>query len=131
MKKILCMTAFLLLSVVYGQEIGEKAYKEVRAGDSEVSRRLCCTGSTEIDVKENIIHLKDANSGEWWYKYDSKGNMIYEKDSNGRECWYEYDENEHYIYDKYLSNGDLDEIFYEYTYHKNGTVKKRVEWKPF
>ena len=131
MKKILCMTAFLLLSVVYGQEIGEKAYKEVRAGGSEVSRWLCCTGITEFDAKENIIHSKYVNSGEQWYKYNDKGNKIYEKDSDGKECLYEYDENGHYIYDKYLSNGDLDEIFYEYTYHKNGTVKKRVEWKPF
>lgn len=100
MKKILCMTAFVIMSVVYGQEIGEKAYKEVRTGGSEVSRWLCYTGSTEIDAKENIIHSKYVNSGEWWYKYDSKGNMIYEKDGNGRECWYEYDENEHYIYDR-------------------------------
>ena len=66
MKKILCMTAFLLLSVVYGQEIGEKAYKEVRAGGSESSRWLCCTRITEFDAKENIIHLKAANSGVWW-----------------------------------------------------------------
>lgn len=66
MKKILCMTAFVIMSVVYGQEIGEKAYKEVRAGGSEVSRWLCCTKITEFDAKENIIHLKAANSGVWW-----------------------------------------------------------------
>jgi len=62
MKKILCMTAFLLLSVVYGQEIGEKSYKEVRTGGFEVARWLCCTGITEIDAKENIIHSKYVNS---------------------------------------------------------------------
>ena len=54
MKKILCMTAFLLLSVVYGQEIGEKAYKEVRAGGSESSRWLCCTGITENLIPKKI-----------------------------------------------------------------------------
>ncbi len=86
---------------------------------------------TAYDNNGNLIHYKNNSGYEVWNKYDDKGNKIYEKDSDGLESWYEYDENGHYIYDKYLSNGDLDEIFYEYTYHKNGTVKKKVEWKPF
>jgi len=37
----------------------------------------------KYDENGNLIHYKDSNGFEVWYKYDENGNLIHFKNSNG------------------------------------------------
>ena len=132
MKKrtLIFAAAFIFLASLpaVAQELGEKIYKEVTVEGEQLYKWVKYYSITEYDSKGNQIHYKDSNGDEVWWEYDSKGNQIHSKYSDGDEWWYEYDSKGNEIHSKY---SDGDERWYEYTFHPNGNVKTKKEYKTF
>ena len=153
MKKrtLIFAAAFIFLASLHAaaQELGEKIYKEVTVEGEQLYKWVKYYSITEYDSNGKEIHYKNSNGDEEWWEYDSKGNQIHYKSSNGYEVWQEYDSDGNQIHCKnsdgyewwyeYDSKGneihskysDGDERWYEYTFHPNGNVKTKKEYKTF
>ena len=98
---------FILATLAFSAEVGERIYKEVTANGKMLSKLVVVYSITEYDKNGNLIHFKNSLGGEEWREYDSNGNLIHYKDSNGYEEWAEY------------------------TYWKNGKVKIKIVYCTF
>ena len=147
MKRFTFLAVFFILgTLAFSAEVGEKTYKEVTVNGKPLSKWVEVYSISEYDNNGNLIHFKssdfvecwkeyDSNgnlihskysySWEEWSEYDSNGNLIHYKDSNGDEKWYEYDSNGNKIHYK---DNDGEEYWHEYTYWKNGKVKTKTEY---
>ena len=126
MKRFTFLAVFFILgALAFSAEVGEKTYKEVIVNGKTRSKWVEVLSISEYDNNENLIHFKDSNGSEVWYKYDSNGNLIHSQNSHGLEKWYEYDSNGNQIHYK---DNDGEEYWHEYTYWKNGKVKTKTEY---
>ena len=126
MKRFTFLAVFFILSTLaFSAEVGEKTYKEVTVNGKTLSKWVEVLSISEYDNNGNLIHSKDSNGSEGWYKYDSNGNLIHSQNSHGLEKWYEYDSNGNQIHYK---DNDGEEYWHEYTYWKNGKVKTKTEY---
>ena len=126
MKRFTFLAVFFILgTLAFSAEVGEKTYKEVTVNGKTLSKWVEVLSISEYDNNGNLIHSKDIYSKEEWNEYDNNGNLIHSKYSNGREVWYEYDSNGNEIHYK---NSDGKEEWHEYTYWKNGKVKTKTEY---
>ena len=105
MKRFIFSVVFFILgTLAFSAEVGEKTYKEVTVNGKTLSKWVEVLSISEYDNNENLIHFKDSDGYEYWKEYDSNGNQIHYKDSSGEEYWHEY------------------------TYWKNGKVKTKTEY---
>ena len=102
MKRFTFLAVFFILSTLaFSAEVGEKTYKEVTVNGKTLSKWVEVLSISEYDNNENLIHYKNSNGYEYWKEYDSNGNLIHSKDSDGYESWKEYDSNGNLIHSKY------------------------------
>ena len=98
---------FILATLAFSAEVGEKTYKEVTVNGKTLSKWVEVLSISEYDNNGNLIHFKDRYGKEEWNEYDSNGNLIHVKDSDGDERWGEY------------------------TYWKNGKIKIKTVYCTF
>ena len=126
MKQFTFLAVFFILgTLAFSAEVGEKTYKEVTVNGKTLSKWVEVLSISEYDNNENLIHFKDSDGYEYWKEYDSNGNLIHYKNSDGKEEWNEYDSNGNQIHYK---DNDGEEYWHEYTYWKNGKVKTKTEY---
>ena len=79
MKKIIVCFSILLALVVasgFGQDLGQKVYKEVTINGEIVKKWLKVTGIEDYDERGKSLYEKDTD-GFSQYEYDDKGNEIH------------------------------------------------------
>ena len=126
MKRFIFSVVFFILgTLAFSAEVGEKTYKEVTVNGKTLSKLVEVYSVIEYDRNGNEIHFKENDGYEYWCEYDSNGNLIHSQNSHGLEKWYEYDSNGNQIHYK---DNDGEEYWHEYTYWKNGKVKTKTEY---
>ena len=97
MKKITVCLLFLLVLVAvssFGQELGQKVYREVTINGEVVKKWVKVIGIEDYDERGKALYEKDID-GFTQYEYDDKGNEIHWIWQTGKdryEYWYEYDD---------------------------------------
>ena len=91
MKRFTFLAVFFILgTLAFSAEVGEKTYKEVTVNGKTLSKWVEVLSISEYDNNGNLIHSKDSYGREEWNEYDNNGNLIHSKCDSSYEEWYEY-----------------------------------------
>ena len=70
MKRFIFSVVFFILgTLAFSAEVGEKTYKEVTVNGKTLSKWVEVLSISEYDSNGNQIHYKDSSGEEYWHEY--------------------------------------------------------------